>query len=65
MKCKYLTEVKRDSIVGCKVAISNSDFPEVELFQLFGITGIDSNCKCPKKKQPCEINARCWRLGNQ
>ncbi len=19
---------------------------------------------CPKKKQPCQINARCWRMGS-
>lgn len=24
-----------------------------------------SNQDCPKKKQPCEINSRCWRLGEK
>jgi len=51
MKCPYLdTKIRVEEIVklGC------TDYV---------LCMIPSDSKCPKKKQPCQINARCWRLG--
>jgi len=67
MKCQYLKHIALP-IQKSKRAYEVNNSTECVLLPL-GV--VDMVCcaagfePCPKKKQPCEINARCWSLGGK
>lgn len=52
MKCEHLIKIPMPERINLGLDEMSKDI----------LTCIGSG-KCPKKKQPCEINARCWRIG--
>jgi len=64
MKCQYLLTIPPYSVTSLIVKDSFSDtVAAIPTSWDIKICSAKSAENCPKKKQPCQINARCWRLG--
>ena len=72
MKCKYLLKLEPSKFeFGNKETKKQNSMTQIYFNVVTSILCESKDiviCKatikeCPKKKQPCEINARCWRLG--
>lgn len=63
MKCIHLQHAPVLNQMGITFSMDIGNMPYI----LHARDAIFCNAKlidnCPKKKQPCEINARCWRIG--
>lgn len=70
MKCKYLLRLNpvlfvKDGWTGeSDISLMSKIVMESALSKATDIVLCKADIsECPKKKQPCEINRRCWELG--